>query len=61
MALFNDFADPIFDGVGLAGPRAGKMIFYCFISAHSFLSSTVYFPISSFFLLIGIEGLGSLD
>ena len=53
VTLPNDFADLVFDGVGLAGfnSRANTMYFHTQLAP--FLTTTV-FPFSSFFLYVGI-------
>ena len=42
MSLWNDLSDPVFDGVGLAGSRAGTTFFYWPKLLYHFLSSTVF-------------------
>ena len=49
VSLRNDLADPVFDSVGLAGLRAGPMLFYWHKLLAPFSPSTV-FHFSSFFL-----------
>ena len=58
--LWNDLADSAFNGVGLAGLRAGPMDFYLSKLLAPFFVE-FYFPLSSFFLWVGIVGLGSWD
>ena len=60
VSLWNDLADPVFDGVGLAGlkSRANTVLLAQLLAP--FLSFTV-FPFSSFLLWVGIVGLGSSD
>ena len=50
----------MFDGMGLAGLSAGSLFFYWPGMLALFWSTTV-FAFSSFFLWVGIVGLGSLD
>ena len=54
--LWNDHADPVFDGVGMAGLRAGKILFYWPELLTPFFTSTV-FPFCSLFLYVGMVGL----
>ena len=58
VSLWNDFAEPVFDGVGLAG--AGSMLFYLSKLLAHFLSSNVS-PLFFFSHWVGIDGLGSSD
>ena len=60
LLLWNDFADPVFVGVGLAGFMSRANAFHLPKLLASFLSSSI-FIFSSFFLCVGILGLGSLD
>ena len=60
MSLWNDFSEPVFHGVGLAGFKVGPMFFYWHKLLARFLSSTVS-PFSSFSLYICIAGLGTSD
>ena len=59
VSLWNDFSDPVFDGVGLVGFKTGPMLFIG-LAAGSHLSLTI-FPFSSFILWVGIVGMGSSD
>ena len=58
VSLWNGLDDPVFDGVGLSGFKSRPMPFYWPNCSFPFVSSTV-FPFSSFFLWVGIVGLGS--
>ena len=60
VTLWNDLADLIFDGVGLAGFKSRAMLVYWPKLPARLLSSTV-FHFSSFFVYVGIVGLGSSD
>ena len=55
-----DLADPVFDGVALAGFTSGSNAFLSSLGALS-LFVFCFFPFSSFCLLVGIERLGFLD
>ena len=57
--MWNDFGDPVFDGVGLADFKSRASDFIGQLLA-PILSPSV-FPFSSFILLVGIVGLGSSD
>ena len=56
--LWNDLADPVFDGVGLVGFRAWQIYYPKRLA--SFLSSD-FFPFSYFSLLLDFVGLWSSD
>ena len=56
VSFWNDLADPVFDGVGLAGFKSRANAFYWPSCSPGFLSSTV-FPSSSFLPWVGIVGL----
>ena len=60
VSLWNDLADSVFDGVGLAGFKSWANAFYWPKLLSQFWPSAV-FPFSSFILYVGIEGLGSPD
>ena len=61
-SLWNDRADPEFDGVGLAGVlRAGPMLLYWSNMLYPYYSPLLFFPFSSFCLQVGIVGQGSSD
>ena len=60
MSLWNDLVDPVFDGVGLAGYKSRSDTSQLTKCSLPFLSHYV-FPFSSFFLWVGIVGLGSSD
>ena len=49
VSLWNDLADPVFDGVGLAGVRSGPMLFY-WPKLLVPLLSLLFFSFYSFFL-----------
>ena len=53
MCLWNDLADPAFDGVGLAGFESKANAFLLSLAALSLLQSSTYFPIL-FFLSTGL-------
>ena len=57
VSLWNDLAEPIFDGVGLTSFMSRANDFLFSLAALSLLVF-YYFPFSSFFLLVGIVGLG---
>ena len=59
MSLWNDLADPVFDGVELSGFKSRANAFYWPSCSLLFLPSTV-FPFSSV-LCVGIVGLGPSD
>ena len=58
--LWNDFGDPMFNGVGLAGFKSRANAFLLAQLVANFLSPAV-FPFSSFILWVGVVGLGSSD
>ena len=61
VSLWNDLADPMFDGVGLAGFKSRANTFlltYASISS-LYYSLPLFFPFSSSCLYVGIVGLGS--
>ena len=60
MSLWSDLADHVFDGVGLTSLKSEANVFNWPKLLAPFLSSTV-FTFSSFFLLVGIVELVSLD
>ena len=60
VSLWNNLSDPVFDGVGLAGFKSRANAFLLAQLLAHFLSPTV-FPFSSFFLWVGVVGLGSSD
>ena len=55
--MFNDLAEPLFDGVGLAGFQSRDNAFSLVQLLALFLSPTL-FPFSSFIICVGIVGLG---
>ena len=60
VSLWNDRADPVFDGVGLAGFKSRANVFcYWPKLLHPYYSLPLFFHLSSFCLLVGIVGLGS--
>ena len=62
VSLWNDLADPVFDGVGLAGSKSRANAFFLVFAARS---SFVFYCYSifllSFYGLVGIVGKGSSD
>ena len=60
VSMWHDLVDPAFDGVGLTGFRAGPMLFNLPKLLYLFFI-LLFFPFSSFYLWVGIVGLGSLD
>ena len=60
VSLWNDLADPVFDGVELVDFNSRANAFLLSYAALSVLSSQ-FFPFSSFCLCVGIVWLGSLD
>ena len=62
VSLWNDLADPIFVGVGLVDFKSrGQMLFYLPWLLYHYYCLLLFFPFSSFCLLVGIVGLGSSD
>ena len=59
--LWNDLADPIFDGVGLAGFKMKANAFLFAKLLYLYYSLLLFFIFSSFCLQVGIVGLGSSD
>ena len=59
VSLPHDLTDPVFEGVGLAGFRSRTITDLC-CSSH-FRLLYCFFYLSSFFLWVGIVGLGSSD
>ena len=60
VSLWNDLSDPVFGGVGLAGFKSRANAFLLALLLAHFLSPAV-FPFSSFFIWVGVVGLGSSD
>ena len=60
VSLWNYLSDPVFDDVGLAGFKSRANAFLLAQLLAHFLSPTV-FSFSSFFLWVGVVGLGSSD
>ena len=56
VSLWNDFGDPVFDGVGLVGFKSRAKAFSICLAA---LFSPSVFPFSYFILWVGVVGLGS--
>ena len=71
LSLRNGLADPVFDGVGLAGfmnraNYAFSLIFHGFICLPCIIAARYFlvfycFPFLTFFLHVGIVGLGSFN
>ena len=61
VSLWNDLANPVFHFVGLAGIKSRPMLFYWPKLLYPYYSVRLFFPFSSFCLLVGIVGLGSSD
>ena len=60
VALWNNFSDPVFDGVGTGGLREEGQFLFIGLAARS-LFIAYLFPFSSFILLVGMVMLGSSD
>ena len=60
VSLFNDLAEPVFDGVRLAGFKSMANDFFIGLATPSLFVPTV-FPFSSLILWVGIVRLGSSD
>ena len=56
MSLWNDLANPEFDGVGLAVSRAGPMLSYWPKLLYTLYNLPLFFPFSYFCLQVGIMG-----
>ena len=50
VSLWNDLADPVFDGVGLAGFKSRANAFYCPKLLYPYYSLQLFFPFSSSYL-----------
>ena len=61
VSLWNDLADPVFDGVDWRVSRAEAMLFYFRKLLYPYYSLILFFPFSSICILDGIVGLGSSD
>ena len=61
VSLWNDLADPVFSGVGLAGFKSRANVFLLAEDALSLQKSSTIFPYSSSYLSVGIVWLGSSD
>ena len=59
VSIWKDLADPVFDGVGLAGFKSRANAFYWPKLLYPYTSLLLFFLFSSFCLLVGIVGLGS--
>ena len=61
VSLWNDLANPVFDGVGLASFKSRANAFYWPKLLDPYYSLLLFFPFLSFCLQVGIVGLGSSD
>ena len=61
LSLWNDLADPVFDGVGLEGFKSKVNAFFIGLSCFILFCLLLIFPFYSFCLLVGIVGLRSLN
>ena len=61
VSLWNDLADSVFDGVGLAGFKSRANAFYCPKLLYPYYSLLLFFPFSSSCIKVGIAWLGSSD
>ena len=63
VSLWNDLADPVFDGVGLSASTARPMLFNWPKLLYSYYSLLLFsvFLLISVYVLVGIVGLGSSD
>ena len=62
VSLWNDLADPVFDGVELGGFKSRDNAFYSLKLLYPYYSLLLlFFIFSSFCLLVGVVGLGSSD
>ena len=61
VSLWNDLADPVFDGVGLAGFKSRANAFLLAYAALSLLWSSTIFPFLFILSICWYCGLGSLD
>ena len=50
VSLWNDLADPVFDGVGLVGFKSRPMLFHWPTLLYPYYSLLLFFPFSSFCL-----------
>ena len=61
VSLWNGLADPVFDGVVMAGFKRRANAFYWPELLYPYYSLLLFFPFSSYCLKVGIVGLGSSD
>ena len=61
VSFWNDLADPVFHGVGLASFKSRPNPFLLAYALYPYYSLLQFFNFSSFCLLVGIVGLGSTD
>ena len=61
VSLWNDLADPLFGGVGLAGFKSRANAFFWSKLLYPYYSLLLFLTFSSFCLWVGIGGLGSSD